>query len=412
MSRFALILVFIIASITGYSQKPILVKGSVFDAETGQPIAGVHVAIKGTTLGTTTNTAGTYSINLVKFNDTLVYSHVSYKVEEKSYQAANLKADILLEPTMNMLPPAIVKPVINISKGMLLDVTDYYFLGDSILYSGFCYRYNKKNNPWIVLLAPNGDTIFTYCVGMEGEFYKDCLGNLHYLTQETAYQIIFENNSMHLDFPTKINEFREIMDNCKFESNNKLLFSQYSNNDQILMYYHADVNTYETEVFRTIADEVKLNMLAFQGLFFSMGPAPSEADLRFEELIMYTPVFAPILLARDTITIINYTDSEIEWYDTCYNALGTTPIYFQNSKYCEDQIIVDDITGKVYAIYLKNGKTSVREIFIHSGSVGDEIAIPDFYWISNIKAHNNKLFFLYQQKYSGELRALYRMFLE
>lgn len=396
--------------ILGFSQKTILVKGSLFDAETGQPISGVHVMIKGTDQGTTTDEAGRYSINLNKLNDALTYTHVSYKTEEKAYTGTNLKADVILEPMINMLPPATVKPVINISKGMLLDVTDYYFIGDSILYSGFCYRYNKKNNPWIILLAPNGDTIFNYCVGMEGEFYRDCLDNLHYLTKETAYQIVFENNSMKLDFPTEIEEFRSTMDNCKFESNNKLLFSQYSDRNQILLYYHADMETFETEVFRTIADEVKLNMLAFQGMFFSMGSPPTEHDLRFEEL-MYNPVFAPIIKAHDTISIINYTDSKIEWYDTSYNALGSTPIYFQNSKYCEDQIIVDEVTGRVYAVYLKNGKTSVREIFINSGSVGDEISIPDFYWISNIKAYNDKLYFLYREKYSGELRALYRMFL-
>lgn len=393
------------------AQKPVVIKGSIFDAETGEPVSEAHVIIKGCESGTITDKNGSYSITLRSIKDTLLYTHVQYANVEKVFNGTNLKADILFEPLVTNLPEATIKPVVNISKGMLLDVTDYCFLGDSILYSGFCYRYNKKNNPWIVLIAPDGDTVFTYCTGMEGTFYHDCFGNLHYLTEETAYQIIFENNSMRLDFPTDIDEFRSIMDDCKFVSDGKVLFSQFTDKNQILVYYHADMETYETEVFRTIADEVKLNMLAFQGLFFSMGPPPNEHDLRFEEM-MYEPVFAPVIKANDTISIINYTDSKIEWYDTSFNALGSAPIHFQNSKYCEDEIVVDEATGRVYAIFIRNGKTSVKEIFIQSGTTGQEISIPEFYWIDNIKVHDNKLYFLYRTMHSGELRALYRMLLE
>jgi len=411
MNKLICISVFIVVASLMQAQKPVVVQGSIFDAETGEPISEVHVFIKGSEHGTITDSKGVYSIILNKLNDTIIYTHVRYADYQKIYSGSDLKSDILMEPMINMLPDAVVKPVVNISKGMLLDVTDYYFLGDSILYSGFCYRYNKKKNPWIVLLTPKGDTVFSYCVGMEGKFYKDCLGNLHYLTEDTAYQIFIEGDSIRLEYPMDIKEFKSIMDDCKFESDGKVLFSQYTDRNQILVYYYTDTTTYETEVFRTIADEVKLNMLAFQGLFFSMGPPPNEHDLRFEEM-MYNPVFAPVILAHDTISIINYTDSKIEWFDNKYNFLGSTPIYFQNSKYCEDEIVTDPVSGRVYAVFMRNGKTSVKEIFINSGTTGQEISIPEFFWIDNIKVHDNKLYFLYREKYSGELRALYRMFLD
>jgi hypothetical protein len=393
------------------AQKPTVVKGKVFDLETGQPISDVNISIKSTSLGTTTDKTGTYTLTLRSAKDTIVYSHVQYVSLEKQYTGTNLKADVLLEPLVNMLPVATVKPVVNISKGMLLDVTDYCFIGDSILYSGFCYRYNKKQNPWLVMIAPNGDTVFSYCTGVEGEFWQDCLGNTHYLTEKTAYQIVFGKNSVSLEYPTDIDEFLSVMESCKFESNGKLLFSTFSDRNQILVYYLADTTSYETEIFRTIADEVKLNMLAFEGMFFSMGAPPNDHDLRFEQM-MYEPVFAPIIKTDDTIAIINYTDSRIELYDTLFKEIGTKDIYFQNSKYCEDEIAADADGGRVFAVFEKNGKVSVKEIFLNSGATGEELAIPDFLWIDNIKVHNDKLYFLYREKYSGELRALYRMFLD
>jgi hypothetical protein len=411
MNKLVLITFVIFISFGLFAQKQILIKGNVFDSETGQPVTEVHVFIKGKTKGTITNQYGKYSIYLENSGDTLVYSHLRFDTVQAVYQWSNLNADILLEPLEYMLPTATVRPVINVSKGMLLDVTDYCFIGDSILYSGFCYRYTKRQNPWLVMIAPDGDTIFTYCVGEEGHFFHDCFGNTHYLTEDYAYQLVFHKDSVSLDYKIDIDEFMSVMKDCKFQSDGQMVFSQFSDRNQILIYYLADTTTYETEIFRTIADEVKLNMLVFQGLFFSMGPPPNDHDLRFEEM-MYEPVFAPIIRANDTIAIINYTDSKVELYDTCFNSLGSSKVYFQNGKYCEDEIVVDQSTGRVYAVFLKNGRTSVKEIFIATGTIGNVLSIPEFYWVDNMKVHNNRLYFLYREKYTGDLRALFKMHLD
>lgn len=406
---FTILLFFI--SVWVFSQKPISIRGSVFDADSGEPVAETHVFIKGHLSGTITNAYGKYSIDLTKIGDTLVYSHLLYDTVHVVYNGTNLNANILFEPKEYMLPDATVRPVINVSKGMLLDVTDYIFIGDSILYSGFCYRYKRKQNPWLVMIAPNGDTVFTYCTGMEGRFFKDCFENVHYLTDDMAYQLVFNENGVSLEHPTEITEFLTVMSDCKFVSDGKIVFSQFTDRDQLLVYYLADTATYETEVFRTIADEVKLNMLAFQGLFFSMGPPPNEHDLRFEEM-MYNPVFAPIIKSKDTISIFNYTDGKIEMYDTCFNSLGSSDVYFQNSRYCEDELLVDYTTNRVYAVFEKSGKKSVKEIFVNSGTTGKELAIPNFFWVDDMKVHNGQLYFLYREKYTGDLRSLYKMFLE
>ncbi len=406
-----LVIVFSLLSSFVFTQKKTLIQGSVFDLETGEPISEVHVFINGKTQGTITDVFGNYSISLDQVGDTLVYSHIRFDTVQIVYKWSDFKADVLLNPVEYMLPTATVRPVQNVSKGMLLDVTDYFFIGDSILYSGFCYRYNKKQNPWLVMIAPDGDTCFTYCVGEEGHFFKDCFDNVHYLTDDYAYQLVFYKDSVSLEYQTDIDEFMSAMKDCKFQSNGQIVFSQFSDRNQILIYYLADTTTYEIEIFRTIADEIKLNMLAFQGLFFAMGPPPNDHDLRFEEM-MYEPVFAPIIKTDDTIAIINYTDSKIELYDTCFNLLGSSSIYFQNSKFCEDEIVVDDSTGKAYAVFLRNGKTSVKEIFLSSGASGQDLSIPAFHWIDNVKAHNNRLYFLYREKFSGSLRALFRMSLE
>ena len=61
----------------------VIVTGTVTD-ENGAPIPGVNVVVKGTTLGTTTNAEGKYSISLAEGTETLIFSFIGYKTAELS----------------------------------------------------------------------------------------------------------------------------------------------------------------------------------------------------------------------------------------------------------------------------------------------------------------------------------------
>ncbi|MFH5883937.1 SusC/RagA family TonB-linked outer membrane protein [Halalkalibaculum sp. DA3122] len=58
------------------------VSGTVTDAQTGETLPSVNVALKGTTTGTTTDVDGAYSLNVPSLNDTLVFSFVGYQTAE------------------------------------------------------------------------------------------------------------------------------------------------------------------------------------------------------------------------------------------------------------------------------------------------------------------------------------------
>lgn len=59
------------------------VSGLVKDQSTSQALPGVAVIVKGTTIGTTTNTDGSYSINVPAGSTTLVYRFIGYKSIER-----------------------------------------------------------------------------------------------------------------------------------------------------------------------------------------------------------------------------------------------------------------------------------------------------------------------------------------
>jgi len=63
---------------------PGTVSGIVIEEMSGEPIPGVTVVVKGTTIGTVTDTEGRYSLSLPQNAKTLVFSFIGMRVEEKA----------------------------------------------------------------------------------------------------------------------------------------------------------------------------------------------------------------------------------------------------------------------------------------------------------------------------------------
>ena len=58
------------------------VTGKIIDENTGEPLPGVNVLIKGTATGTISNYDGDYSINVPDQNSILVFSFIGYQSKE------------------------------------------------------------------------------------------------------------------------------------------------------------------------------------------------------------------------------------------------------------------------------------------------------------------------------------------
>src|SRR5690606_37939532 len=60
------------------------VSGTVTSAETGGAMAGVNVTVKGTTIGTLTNSDGGYSLLVPTPNDTLIFALIGHQEMEEA----------------------------------------------------------------------------------------------------------------------------------------------------------------------------------------------------------------------------------------------------------------------------------------------------------------------------------------
>ena len=88
-------LLFLFAS-EGYGQAALTVEGTVTDAQTGNALPGANVVVKGTTVGTTTDGSGEYSIRVPSAQDTLSFSFVGYQTKEVAV-AGRTEIDVAME---------------------------------------------------------------------------------------------------------------------------------------------------------------------------------------------------------------------------------------------------------------------------------------------------------------------------
>lgn len=90
----------------GVYAQDLQVSGTVTAADDGQPLPGVSVAVKGTTMGTMTDNDGSYSL-LIPYNSTLVFSFVGMNSVEVVITESST-VDIVLEPDIAAIDEIVV----------------------------------------------------------------------------------------------------------------------------------------------------------------------------------------------------------------------------------------------------------------------------------------------------------------
>ncbi len=83
------------------------VQGTVLDDEDGQPLIGVTVLVKGTTIGTITDLDGNYSLSVPAENDVLVFSYTGFKSKEVPVGDSG-SIDLMMESDVGLLEEVVV----------------------------------------------------------------------------------------------------------------------------------------------------------------------------------------------------------------------------------------------------------------------------------------------------------------
>ena len=106
----ALLFTTLLLSITQvFSQDLARVGGTIKDAETGLPLPGVNIAIKGTSHGTISDNEGKFDISLThSYPLTVAFSFIGFKTEEIILTSSNTELQLALQPTTLLTEEVVV----------------------------------------------------------------------------------------------------------------------------------------------------------------------------------------------------------------------------------------------------------------------------------------------------------------
>lgn len=388
--------------------------GIIYGSESKNPVANVNIKIAGESIGTTSDELGNFNIIIDKIPCTLILSHISY---EKQYMKLNtietkLRSIILHHKTYTLNEINISdKKVEELLKKTKFFVYDFIIFENRLLLIVFDEKNFSKTK--LVLLDLQGEIITTKSIKKPEKLYKDCLGTCHLISNDTAYQIYFDNSKLQLIYPVGFNEFEELMYPCLAELNNKIYFKKYYYNDQILSYYYIDKITNAYREISYISDKVGLTILNdLERHINTRKNVYTEADARFDKMCFFNPIHAPLLKIDSNILIFNYISSVIEFYSKNGNYLKEVSIDYHKTTQWQEKIYIDDYTNEIYTTFRRNnGIITLAKIEISSGKVITKYKISQFAYLFKVLVFKNNAYFLYSDRSNTELRKLYKMYM-
>ena len=290
----------------------------------------------------------------------------------------------------------------DILSGQRFYVTDYEFMGDSILLLG--YYHNQMSPPFLVLLGPEGDTLSSLAVYKAEELRTDYMNRVFLVTRRTTWEVAAGSGTLSLIHPTGNPDFNALNSPIAGYAGNHYYLRLFALENQALLYFNYDEVSDTLFRFRTITNNGSISRNRW-GAYFG----GTDADQRFRELIVNRPLYAPLLTINDTVYLFNFPENKIELYTLSSELIRKTDISFHLNRDFSEQLIVDKAVQKVYGATVSNGITRLYELDIKSGTPVNTFTIPDFVFVDEIKIHRGAAYFLYKEKKSTEYKKLYKL---
>ncbi len=413
----------VLFSISLFSQEvdtSYLFRGKVYEVETEIPLLGVNVYdAANPTQGTTTDKNGSYKLPIQKLPAKIVYSFVGYESDtilfdnpNRRYKRVYMQPDIFILPKIEITAKLILERL----SDKLISIRDFLMLeNDKILYL-------KKEGEilgWAMILATlDGYVLDTFNLKKNDIFapkslHRSCLGSIHLITKYGAYQLGTQENEIVVEDTYSSNKFDRLIRPCvassdeyfyikkawnggltaKFElvergGDFRRDFKIVSNEEQVERYqedayYAALYEEMEGSVFASNDSKLKNTFRQFQ------------LELSFRNRFFHKGLDIPLFQMGDSLLIFNYYDNEINFFDEegieDHDRMVNIDFHL-NKKW--DEVIFDEATQKVYAVFENKKGKYIAEIDLETGDTHKPLHF-DCMFVRKIVVHDNFLYLLH-----------------
>ena len=126
----------------------------------------------------------------------------------------------------------------------------------------------------------------------------------------------------------------------------------------------------------------------------------------FTHSFWWKPLYSPLFMKNDTALVFNHYYHQIQKFTCNKEPLKEQKFNFHLQKEYKQLLIQDHINEALYALYFKNGKSSLSKVNITTGML-DESSLLFYKYVSKIKIKNGVAYYLYRPFESSQNSFLY-----
>lgn len=391
--------------------------GKVFEAGIKTGLPGVNLSIEGSRIGTVTDKTGAFSFFIDSLPATLNVSYIGFETKTILLDATSFSLTLYLTRKATELQEVEIKA--NAHEPFFKDehysVLDYETDSNMVYLLVFRQQLSKSE---LICKNLEGDTIaksvpFYF---KPVRLFKDCLGILHVLSHDSGFQVFRQEQSLHLIHPVNLKKFDDVLKNCVAATPGILFFQKSTDRGLGVEYFGVNRKTLLKNPIAQIKDEKKMKMVRRNPKDAQLLETASHPDSRddfvtwnYVHKILYRPIKTSLYLIGDYTCIFNTPERQMEFYDISGNfsyKLALKIDQVNDGRWTND-ILIDEATGKVYTVFVRNGTFNIYKINVNSGILKKRLTLFHTY-PRKIKIYNDCVYYLYDVAGDADNKMLFR----
>jgi hypothetical protein len=326
--------------------------------------------------------------------------------------------NILLKPVARRLEEVEIKskneaiPYFKDDKYTVLDYEAY----NTLVYL-LIYQYGRARSE-LICKSDNGDTVaVSGCLPFKpATFFADCLGCLHVLSADSAYQVFVDKDTIIFTYRTEINRFLRTMSDCVASSEEWLYFREESVDRLVINFLRINRNSKALQYLASASDYMNMMYLRknpgdYYYLAMDTLPAtPAEiVQWMWVRKILYRENASVMKKIGDSLILFNTANATINKYDESgkYFAVFTMPVEKLSGEKWQRDIIFDEPAHQPYTTFIRGGKLKVYRIDLSTGKLVYQLTTSHIF-PEKIRIDNNYLYYLYNQPGINDTKKVYR----
>ena len=411
------------------AQNYVVVSGLVSDAKTNTAVENVHVKVNQRNIITKSDANGNYIIKFPqKKRITLVFSHTSYEtvyypiVAEKD----TIHLNISLKEKVESLPvfDYTEKPKI-VFKSAKISIADYEFYEDKFLFLVYGKRLNKDSE--LCLVDENENIISKHFVpGEPVELYNDYMGNVNLICKKAIYRVGVNNDKISI-YELPLDDFNQLIKPIVDTLDGTILFSDFLEQFPRFKYYAFNPEDTSVTVIKELVNKDMDWRYNFEYEFLSNADKQFAKRMAkrlkgydrydvaahmtgFANSFLYEEVYAPMFVVNDTINIFDHDKSTIWKFVDDTVEVDSVPFTYHKPKRKNEwkrQLIMDEVNGDIYGVYLRNGYYYLKLISSSSGKIVSEKKLH-YQYVEKLKVKDGFIYYTYKPSQSLTKKFLYK----